>query len=65
MTKDVSKKPAQEPPPLKNALSDVLKRNDMKPPQEARTEPQSKPAESSKPYEVPQETLQSIFKEPL
>lgn len=70
MTKDVPKKPKQDPPPLKNALSDVLKRNDMKPAQEPR--PESKPRQEApnppqekKPFEVPQETLQSIFKEPL
>jgi hypothetical protein len=69
MSKPEEKKARQEPPPLKSALSDVLSRSDMKPPAEPKPkEPRSEqPPENSKPkpFEVPEETLQSIFKEPL
>jgi hypothetical protein len=67
-SKEEKPKPKHEPQ-LKGALSDVLSRSDMKPPaqpkpREAKPEPSPK-GEGPKPFEVPQETLQSIFKEPL
>jgi hypothetical protein len=62
-------KPKHQPEPLKGALSDVLSRGDMKPAPVAKPKeraPEKPPKEEgSKPFEVPEETLRSIFKEPL
>lgn len=72
-----------EPPPLKNALADVLARSDMQPasapvapapkprkdasaaPATEKAQPEKEREAAGKPFEVPEETLRSIFNEKL
>jgi Type IV secretion-system coupling protein DNA-binding domain len=57
--------PPAEKSPLKDALADVLKKSAPAPTSEApkKSEPAPAPKASSKPFEVPEDTLKALFKE--
>ena len=60
-------KKEEQPAPLKSTLANVLSRGDMGPKKESKKEPKEKMEESkeAKPFEVPEDTLRSIFNEKL